>query len=86
MLRLAVAVGALLLAVTFAQAGTAKHSFSGIPIFFVALSREWLPPRPRLGDDEKWTEPNFIRALKSVPTSVSRNAGAPRFGKHYDND
>src|SRR5215472_18203441 len=34
MLRLAVAVGALLLAVTFAQARTAKHSFSGMCAYY----------------------------------------------------
>jgi hypothetical protein len=34
MLRLAVAVGALLLAVTFAEARTAKHSFSGMCAFY----------------------------------------------------
>jgi peptidoglycan lytic transglycosylase len=34
MLRLAAAVGVLLLAVTFAQAGTAKHSFSGMCAFY----------------------------------------------------
>ena len=34
MLRLAVAVGALLLAVTFAQARTAKQSFSGMCAYY----------------------------------------------------
>ena len=34
MLRLAVAVGALLLTVTFAQAQTAKHSFSGMCAYY----------------------------------------------------
>jgi len=34
MLRLAVAVGALLLAVTFVQAGAAKHSFSGMCAYY----------------------------------------------------
>jgi peptidoglycan lytic transglycosylase len=34
MLRLAVAVGALLLTVTFAQARTAKHSFSGMCAYY----------------------------------------------------
>jgi hypothetical protein len=34
MLRLVVAVGALLLAVTFAQAQTAKHSFSGMCAYY----------------------------------------------------
>ena len=34
MLRLAVAVGALLLTVTFAQARTAKHGFSGMCAYY----------------------------------------------------
>jgi len=34
MLRLAVAVGVLLLTVTFAQARTAKHSFSGLCAYY----------------------------------------------------